>query len=174
MILFASAKNRLNRFYNPKLYVAPAMREPSADDQIVVNMGGIDPPTPALGGIAGTGITMLVEVCAQKQLGREDHAQNDEIASFAHQPAVPGQLSQAVRSAKDRMANRANEIDLFQNSIVALDKRASETAEQRKEEHADLTELILTNTAAMTLLGFAKNWLNQSYNPKLHGAPAMM
>merc|ERR1719375_2653994 len=49
-------KNKLNKFYNPKLYVPPPKQELSADDQIVVNFGGTAPPTPAPGGIAGTGV----------------------------------------------------------------------------------------------------------------------
>jgi len=53
------AKNRLNKFYNPKLYVAPPKRQLSEEDQIVVAMGGTAPPTAAPGGIAGTGITVL-------------------------------------------------------------------------------------------------------------------
>eukprot|EP00405_Crypthecodinium_cohnii_P010102 CAMPEP_0206440656 /NCGR_PEP_ID=MMETSP0324_2-20121206/12866_1 /ASSEMBLY_ACC=CAM_ASM_000836 /TAXON_ID=2866 /ORGANISM="Crypthecodinium cohnii, Strain Seligo" /LENGTH=725 /DNA_ID=CAMNT_0053908369 /DNA_START=45 /DNA_END=2222 /DNA_ORIENTATION=+ len=54
LILFA--KNRLNKFYNPKLYKAPAKQELSEEDQIFVNNGGTPPPTEAPGGIAGTGI----------------------------------------------------------------------------------------------------------------------
>merc|ERR1719498_2209317 len=50
------AKNRLNKFYNPKLYKAPPKRELSEEDRIVVNMGGTLAPTAAPGGIAGTGI----------------------------------------------------------------------------------------------------------------------
>merc|ERR1719502_1390031 len=50
------AKNRLNKFYNPKLYKAPPKRELSEEDQITVNMGGTLAPTAAPGGIAGTGI----------------------------------------------------------------------------------------------------------------------
>merc|ERR1719191_208633 len=50
------AKNKLNKFYNPKLYVPPPKQELSAEDQIVVNFGGTAPPTPAPGGIAGTGV----------------------------------------------------------------------------------------------------------------------
>merc|ERR1719272_2606902 len=50
------AKNRLNKFYNPKLYKAPPARELSEADQIVVNNGGTLAPTAAPGGIAGTGI----------------------------------------------------------------------------------------------------------------------
>merc|ERR1719271_1457192 len=37
--LLAFAKNRLNKFYNPKLYKAPPKRELSEEDRIVVNMG---------------------------------------------------------------------------------------------------------------------------------------
>merc|ERR1719277_2704743 len=57
VLLFA--KNRLNKFYNPKLYKAPPKRELSSEDRIAVNMGGTAPPTEAPGGIAGTGITVF-------------------------------------------------------------------------------------------------------------------
>merc|ERR1711957_968089 len=50
------AKNRLNKFYNPKLYKAPPKRELSEEDRITVSMGGTLAPTAAPGGIAGTGI----------------------------------------------------------------------------------------------------------------------
>merc|ERR1719221_1707738 len=54
--LLGFAKNRLNKFYNPKLYKAPPKRELSEEDQVVVSMGGTLAPTAAPGGIAGTGI----------------------------------------------------------------------------------------------------------------------
>merc|ERR1719456_2184661 len=44
------AKNRLNKFYNPKLYKAPPKRELSEEDRITVNMGGTLAPTAAPGG----------------------------------------------------------------------------------------------------------------------------
>jgi len=53
------AKNRLNKFYNPKLYKAPPKRELSEEDRITLNMGGSLAPTEAPGGIAGTGVTVL-------------------------------------------------------------------------------------------------------------------
>jgi len=53
------AKNRLNKFYNPKLYKPPAKRELSEEDQITLNMGGSLAPTAAPGGIAGTGIGLV-------------------------------------------------------------------------------------------------------------------
>merc|ERR1719384_1468309 len=53
LLLFA--KNRLNQFYNPKLYKAPPKRELTAGERITVNLGGTV-ITPAPGGIADTGI----------------------------------------------------------------------------------------------------------------------
>jgi|Transcript_34172 septal ring factor EnvC (AmiA/AmiB activator) len=58
--LIGVAKNRLNKFYNPKLYVAPPKRELSEEDRITVNMGGTLAPTAAPGGIAGTGIEAML------------------------------------------------------------------------------------------------------------------
>merc|ERR1711920_691702 len=52
-------KNRLNKFYNPKLYKAPPKRELSEEERITVNMGGTLAPTDAPGGIAGTGIGFM-------------------------------------------------------------------------------------------------------------------
>merc|ERR1719506_2236726 len=45
--LLAFAKNRLNKFYNPRLYKAPPKRELSEEDRITVNMGGTLAPTAA-------------------------------------------------------------------------------------------------------------------------------
>merc|ERR1719379_2295254 len=62
--LLGFAKNRLNKFYNPKLYKPPPKRELSEEDRIVVNMGGTLAPTAAPGGIAGTGIGLVQTVTA--------------------------------------------------------------------------------------------------------------
>jgi len=62
--LLGVAKNRLNKFYNKDLYQAPEKRELTEEERITVNMGGTLAPTPAPGGIAGTGIEALVQVRA--------------------------------------------------------------------------------------------------------------
>merc|ERR1712051_82982 len=54
------AKNRLNKFYNPRLHKAAPERELSEGDRIYVNEGG-DIPTEAPGGIANTGIIAFVQ-----------------------------------------------------------------------------------------------------------------
>merc|ERR1719161_2503142 len=43
--LIGVAKNRLNKFYNPKLYKAPPKRDLSEEERITVNMGGTLAPT---------------------------------------------------------------------------------------------------------------------------------
>jgi len=64
LLLFA--KNRLNQFYNPKLYKAPPQSELTAQERLTVNLGG-EVSTPAPGGIAGTGIgAALVQFSMRK------------------------------------------------------------------------------------------------------------
>jgi len=59
--LLGFAKNRLNKFYNPKLYKAPPKRELSDEDRATLAAGGTLAPTAAPGGIAGTGVTVLAQ-----------------------------------------------------------------------------------------------------------------
>merc|ERR1719321_1372472 len=54
----------MQKFYNPKMYKAPPKRELSEEDRITLNMGGTLAPTAAPGGIAGTGVTALVDASA--------------------------------------------------------------------------------------------------------------
>lgn len=53
------AKNRLNKFYNVKLYKAAPKRELSDADRATLAGGGTLAPTEAPGGIAGTGIGLM-------------------------------------------------------------------------------------------------------------------
>merc|ERR1719375_372903 len=65
--LLEVAKNRLNKFYNPALYVAPTQRPLTAEEKIYVNSGGADPRIAEAeaagppGGIAGTGVTVFTQ-----------------------------------------------------------------------------------------------------------------
>merc|ERR1719512_286933 len=60
------AKNRLNKFYNPKLYKPPPQAAQSDAERISGNFGDAT-PTAAAGGIAGTGITVLAQVSMHAQ-----------------------------------------------------------------------------------------------------------
>jgi len=61
------AKNRLNKFYNPKLYKAPVKKELTDEDRATLAAGGTLAPTAAPGGIAGTGVTVLADVSEHSQ-----------------------------------------------------------------------------------------------------------
>merc|ERR1719399_1818677 len=61
--LIGVAKNRLAKFYTPKLYKAPPKVELTAEERIFVSEGGTLAPTAPPGGIAGTGVA-LAEVSA--------------------------------------------------------------------------------------------------------------
>merc|ERR1719277_2429033 len=62
--LIGLAKNRMNQFYNPALYVAPKEIELSREQRIAVNMGSEAAPTVAPSGIAGTGITYFAQIAS--------------------------------------------------------------------------------------------------------------
>jgi len=70
--LLGIAKNRLNKFYNPKMYKAAPKRNLSEEERITLNMGGTLAPTAAPGGIAGTGVSLAQE---------DDSEDNDDDAS---------------------------------------------------------------------------------------------
>jgi len=80
-------------------------------------------------------------------------------------------LETAIENVKEDIAKLGEEIDALKAGIKELDKMVMEATEQRKEENEDFKELMASDTAAKELLKFAKNRLNQFYNPKLYKAP---
>eukprot|EP00811_Abedinium_folium_P024905 NODE_3504_length_2026_cov_8.302264.p1 GENE.NODE_3504_length_2026_cov_8.302264~~NODE_3504_length_2026_cov_8.302264.p1 ORF type:complete len:630 (-),score=278.14 NODE_3504_length_2026_cov_8.302264:135-1904(-) len=58
------AKNRLHKFYNPRMHKAAAKRELGRDERIMSGVGGEDlvSAAPAPGGIANTGISEFVQI----------------------------------------------------------------------------------------------------------------
>merc|ERR1719265_116982 len=114
------AKNRMNKFYNPKLYKAPPKRELSEEDRIVVNMGGTMAPTPAPGGIAGTGVTVPAEVNV--------HAQ-----SVTAPPPPP----EAVGAYKKKSEDSNGVIAMMDLLIKDLDKEMTVSETEEKDAQAD-------------------------------------
>merc|ERR1719208_707596 len=117
--LLVFAKNRLNKFYNPDLYVAPPKRELSAGDRIYENFGG-DLTTAAPGGIANTGIA------AMAQLANHDHS------SVA--PPPPPATWGAYSKKSEESGGVIGMIDLL---IKDLDKEMTEAATTEKDSQAD-------------------------------------
>jgi septal ring factor EnvC (AmiA/AmiB activator) len=114
------AKNRLNKFYNPKLYKAPPKRELSEEDRIVVNMGGTLAPTAAPGGIAGTGIAALVDVSVH------------DAGKVA--PPPPPETAAAFSKKSEESNGVIGMIDLL---IADLTKELTEAKTTEKDAQAD-------------------------------------
>merc|ERR1719363_55045 len=111
------AKNRLNKFYNPKLYKAPPKQELSREERIFVSNGGTPPPTAPPGGIAGTGITAFVQVSSQKDA-----------------PAPPPATWDAYAKKSEEGTGVIAMIDLL---IKDLEKEMTEAETGEKEGQAD-------------------------------------
>merc|ERR1719251_690728 len=118
--VLAFAKNRLNQFYNPKLYKPPPKTELSSEDRIYGNMGG-ELTTAAPGGIAGTGIAVLAQVALHSH----------DVAAPAPPPATWGAYATKSEEGTGVIAM----IDLL---IKDLQKEMTE-AEPRKRTHRQIT-----------------------------------
>merc|ERR1712012_57964 len=122
LILFA--KNRLQKFYNPRLYKAAPERVLSEGDQIYVNEGG-DIPTAAPGGIAGTGISAFAQMSAR--LLRRDAP-----------PPPPATAAAYTKKAKESGGVLAM-MDLL---VADLDKEMQESAVEEKNAQAAYEQLV--------------------------------
>merc|ERR1719446_1732982 len=121
--LIGFAANRLNKFYNPKLYKAPPKRELTAEDRATLAAGGTLPPTPTPGGIAGTGITVLAEV--------SQHG----VAKPPPPPEAPGAFKKKTEESNGVIAM----IDLL---IKDLDKEMTVATTEEKDAQADYEEFM--------------------------------
>merc|ERR1719461_1661136 len=128
--LLKFAKNRLNKFYNPKLYKAPPKTELSRENRIVESMSGTAAPTQAPGGIAGTGIAVLSQVV--------QHA-FQRVAP----PPPPETFGPYVKKTEDSMGVMAM-IDLL---IKDLDKEMTEAETEESDAQSDY-ETCMTDSAA--------------------------
>jgi len=72
----------------------------------------------------------------------------------------------AIENAKEGIAKSTEEIAALKAGIGELDKMVLEATQQRKDENEDFKDKMASDTAAKELLNFAKNRLNQFYNPK--------
>jgi len=115
--LIGMAKNRLNKFYNPKLYKAPPKRQLSEEERIAVNMGETLAPTPAPGGIAGTGITAFAEVSQHR--------------------ADPGPAPEAPGPVKKKTEESNGVIAMMDLLVKDLDKEMTVAETEEKDAQAD-------------------------------------
>merc|ERR1719169_325313 len=119
--LLKYAKNRLNKFYNPKLYKPPPKRELTEEERISVNNGGTLAPTAAPGGIAGTGIGLA------------------QVA-----PPPPPEANLAYKKSSEAGGGVIAMIDLLK---ADLDKQITEMEVNEKDAQEDY-EALMADSAA--------------------------
>merc|ERR1719499_1925619 len=119
----------------------------------------------------------MVKLLAEEQLD-DDHKKEYCALQFDEsddkKKALERRISGAdssIASAKEAIATLTQEIAALEAGIRALDLAVAEATAQRKDENAEYKALIASDGAAQELLAFAKNRLNQFYNPKLYKPP---
>jgi hypothetical protein len=135
IILFA--KNRLNKFYNPKLYKAPPKRELSEGDQIYVNQGG-DIPTEAPGGIANTGISAFVQVSDSRDAPPPPPATAAAYTKKAEESnGVIAMMDLLVQDLEKEMTVAETE---EKNAQAEYEETIADAAEKRRQDSKSLTD----------------------------------
>jgi len=131
--LLGFAKNRLNKFYNPKLYKPPPKAEFTREERIYKNMGNPEElvTTPAPGGIANTGISALVQVSAHRR----------------EAPAPPPSTWNAYVKKGQENNGVVAMIDLL---IKDLDKEMAEATADEKDAQADYEQMTKDAAAKRT------------------------
>jgi len=80
-------------------------------------------------------------------------------------------LEKELEDTKEEVATLTDEIATLQQGIKDLDNQVEEATVNRKEENEDYTALLASNTAAIELIGMAKNRMQKFYNPSMYKAP---
>merc|ERR1712151_207350 len=132
--LLGFAKNRLNKFYAPKLYKPAPKAELSAEERIFVSEGGTATPTPAPGGIAGTGISAFAEVSVHVQ---------GKVA-----PPPPPETFGAYKKKSGENSGVLAMIDLL---VQDLEKEMTEARTGEKDAQADYEQMMKDSAAKRTL-----------------------
>merc|ERR1719159_2206103 len=115
--LIGFAKNRMQKFYNPKLYKPPPKRELTEEERITMNMGGTLAPTNAPGGIAGTGIGL--------------------VQSAADDTEAPPPPPEADLAYKKKSAESGGVISMMDSLIGDLEKENTEMTVTEKDAQKD-------------------------------------
>jgi len=141
--LLGVARNRMNKFYNPALYVKPVRRALTEEESIYVNSGGADPrdaeEAAAPKGIAGTGVAVF------NQLDLSANAAGAPPPPPATAEAYAKKDSSGPLALLDRLTNdlkkevQANEMDEKQGQ-KDYEEMMGESAAKRAADSKSLVE----------------------------------
>merc|ERR1719235_1716744 len=140
--LIEIAKNRMQKFYNPKLYKPPPKRELTEEERITLNMGGTLAPTNPPGGIAGTGV---IQTGHSYWLG-DDAPALLQVASKSKDneaPPPPPETPSGKQGAKEESGGVLAMMDMMKADV---EKDIQEIEFEEKDAQAEY-EQMLTDAA---------------------------
>jgi len=125
--LIGVAKNRLNKFYSPKLYKEAPKRVLSEEDAITVNMGGTLAPTAAPGGIAGTGVMAFSQVAPPppETFGAYSKKGEESTGVITMLDMMVADLDKEITEIETEEKEAQSEYETFMKD--SADKRASDS-----------------------------------------------
>jgi len=136
--LIGVAKNRLAKFYSPKLYKAAPKRELTAEERISVNLGGTMAPTAPPGGIAGTGVTVLAQVSVHS------HTKDDSDKAA---PAPPPETWGAYQTKGEEHTGVISMLDML---VADLDKEIQSMTVDEKDAQSEYETMMADSAAKRT------------------------
>jgi septal ring factor EnvC (AmiA/AmiB activator) len=139
--VIAFAKNRLQKFYNPKLYVAPPKRELTEEQRITQNMGGTLAPTAAPGGIAGTGISALQDAPPPppETYGAYAKKGQESAGVMAMMDMLVADLDKEIQEMEVEEKNAQAEYEQFMADSAAKRADDSKSISEKEEAKAGLS-----------------------------------
>merc|ERR1719324_1127109 len=151
--LIKFAKNRMNKFYNPKLYKPPPKRELTEEERITLNMGGTLAPTNPPGGIAGTGIGL-----AQQGHGAAPPPPPEADFSSGKKSEEAGGVMAMMDGLVKELDTEMTEAELEEKDAQEdYEKLMKDSADKRAEDSTAITEKTAAKAGLETDLQAAKD-----------------
>jgi len=177
------AKNRLNKFYDPKLYKAPPARDLTEAETITESLGGVV-PTEAPSGIAGTGIGAFVQKVAPppppETVGPYSKKTEESHGVIKMLDLLVGDLDKEMQEAGVLEEDAQKEYEVLmsqsaakraQDSGAVTQKNAEkaqteESLESENENKADTTKQHLHTAESLKNLHGECDWLLKYYDTR--------
>mmetsp|Transcript_49327 Transcript_49327/g.97566 ORF Transcript_49327/g.97566 Transcript_49327/m.97566 type:complete len:320 (+) Transcript_49327:1290-2249(+) len=143
LILFA--KNRLQKFYNPKLYKVPPKAELSAEDRVYENMGG-EVSTTLATGIAGTGIEAFFQLRSKSQEGVAPPPPPETAAAYMKKSEESGGVMSMMNML---VADLDKEMTVAEVEEKAAQKQYEQMMEEAAAKRAEDSKALTDKEAAV-------------------------
>jgi len=157
-----------------KIYKSTALELLSYNLKSALKQGSKQPAGQEEFGTVTHIIDDMISVMEAEGEDDEKHRDNckEELATNESEKAsvqdTADNVASTVSELTDSIKTTADDIATLGDEITKLDASVALATVNRKTEHAEYTEALTLNEAAVQLIGKAKNRLQKFYNPALH------